>query len=168
MRPITQSVQLATEPRQTEASFMSIDHRGGIVKEVTLGRVVVMQKDGRTIYGRYEPDETVPAYRRQKITGLGHDITHVNVRCARRFYPLSGDMDVVETDNRMAFDAMARYLRDYRKAEKTQVSLLAEKDNLLTARKLIIGEKARDEGAATAVDVVISMPSMCGRRLNRF
>lgn len=167
MRVINTSFELATTPVESLDSFLSIDARAGIVKDVTLGRVVLMDTAGK-VYGRYEPEETVPAYRRLKLTGLGDDCAAVNIRSARRFFPLAGDNDVVETDNRMAFDAMARYLREYRKVEKTQASLLAEKDHLATARKMIVGGKTRDEGRATQVDVRVAMPQFQGRRLNRF
>lgn len=167
MRPVSETLTLGREPVATANDFRSIDPRAGIVKDVTLGRVVLMDAEGR-IYGLYEPDETVPSYRRQKITGLANDCAAVNVRSARRYFPLVGDLDVVETDNRMAFDAMARYLREFRRVDKTQQSMVAEKDALATARRMIIGNKAREEGRATRVDLQFAMPTYSGRGLNRF
>lgn len=162
-----ETLVLASEPVRTEFAFRSINHRGGILKDITAGRIRLMDADGNT-YGIYEPHETVPSYRRQKITGVGVDCSNVNVRSARRFVPLFGDDEVVETDNRMAFDAMARYLRNYRKVEKTRETLVSEKNDLATARQMIIGSKAREEGGATQVDVAIASPVFRGRTLNRF
>lgn len=167
MRPKKESLVLGIEPVGTSGDFRSIDPRGGIVKDVTIGRVVLMDARG-AMYGVYEPDETVPSYRRQKITGMDNDCGSVNVRSARRYFPLVGDHDVVETDNRMAFDAMARYLREFRRVEKTQQSMVAEKDALATARRMIIGNKAREEGRATRVDLQFAHPVFRGRGLNRF
>lgn len=167
--PRRESLVLGSEPVRTEFAFRAINHRGGILKDVTAGRIRLMDADANT-YGIYEPDETVPSYRRVKIGGVdsrGCDV--VNVRSARRYSALFGDDEVVETDNRMAFDAMARYLRKYRKVDKTGADLVSEKNDLATARKMIIGNKAREEGRATIVDAVIGMPSSIGGRgLNRF
>jgi hypothetical protein len=166
LRPHYAPVTLGIEPVQTTASWRSIDPRGGIVKDVTKGRVILMDSSGK-MYGRYDPDETVPSYRRVKINGLLGHCEAVNIRGARRYFPLLGDDDVVETDNRMAFDAMARYLREFRRLEKTQSSMLAEKDALATARKMIIGNKTREEGRATQVDVQFATPTFSGRSLTR-
>jgi len=166
-RPWEQEFALSTDPQKTNIALRVIEPRGGVIKDVTAGRVVLLDPAGN-MYGRYEPDEMVPAYRRLKISGLGDGCANVNIRSARQYFPLYGDDDVVETDNRMAFDAMARYLREYRRVEKTSASLIAEKDHLETARKLMMGQKTRDQGKAAQVDVKIATPAFRGRQLSRF
>jgi hypothetical protein len=167
LRPFEHEVQLSTEAQTLPIALRSIEPRGGVVKEQTKGRVLLLDRNGK-IYGQYAGDETVPAYRRQKISGIGMECGVVNIRSARQYFPLYGDDDVVESDNRMAFDAMARYLREYRRVEKTQGALLGEKNHLETARKMIIGSRKREVGRATTADVKIATPSFAGKRLSRF
>lgn len=163
--PLAHVMTLAREPQVTPF-FSSIDARGGVLKDLTAGRVFLVDAGGK-LYGRYEPDETVPAYRRIKITGLRDDCDVVNIRAARRYHPLYGDDDVVESDNATAFDAMARYLRLYRRADKDSASLTAEKDHLATAKALMTGERAREAGTATHGQVVVRTPVFRGKQLRR-
>lgn len=164
--PHSESISLSVEPQLTEEPFSLVDHRGGVVKDVTVGRVVMAEEDGRVL-GIYEPDETVPSYRRVKITGLMDDCDVVNVRCARRYFPLVGDNDVVETDNEPAFDAMARYLRLYRRSGKTTEEMKEEQLHLATARSHIMGDTARERGKATRAEVKIAVPHFGPTRLHR-
>lgn len=164
--PRVEQVVLAMGGVGTEWPFRSINNRGGIMKEVTKGRVLLTDESGRKL-GVYEPDETVPTYRRIKITGLSDDCSAVNIRAARRYYPLYDDFDVVETDNRMAFDSMARYLRLFRRSDKDGAALTSEKNYLLTAKAMILGEKAREKGKSTNTEVRIAVPHFYGKRLKR-
>jgi hypothetical protein len=165
-QPVTQEFQLSTVLQMTDWPMMSIDRMGGVIKDVTAGRVLLAAEDG-TLLAIYEPDETVPGYRRIKITGLQGGCEVVNIRCARRFFPLTDDDDVVETDNAPAWDSMARYLRLYEQAAKTRDTLTVEKDHYATAMKMMIGDKAREAGHATAASVVMVTPSFgAGGRLH--
>src|SRR4051812_3056477 len=66
--PLVHELRLSVKPQRTPM-FRRIDQRGGILKELTIGRVIIMDELGK-VYGQYEPDETVPSYRRIKLTGL--------------------------------------------------------------------------------------------------
>lgn len=163
---VEQAFVLSTAPQLSNEAFRFITPRGGVVKETTTGRVVVAEEDGRLL-GIYEPDETVPSYRRIKITGMPEECDVVNVRCARRYYPLIGENDVVETDNEPAWDAMARYLRSYRRSGKSGEELKEEQIYLATAKAHMLGDLARERGKATRSEVKFVTPTLGGRRLNR-
>lgn len=167
-QPVTEEFTLSMTVQESQWAMASIDRMGGVVKDVTAGRVIVAAEDG-TLLAIYEADETVPAFRRIKITGLGDDCEAVNIRAARRYFPLSADDDVVETDNEPAWDAMARYLRLYERADKTRDSMTVEKDHYATAMKMMTGDKSREVGRATQGTVSITTPTFGGgaRRLNR-
>lgn len=166
LRPFSQEFSLSTFPQETEMQLSAIQPAGGVVKDRTEGPVFLLDEDNRLI-SRYEPDETVPTYKRIKITGLPDDCQAVNIRAARRYFPLYNDDDVVESDNAAAFDAMARYLRLYEKSDKTREDLAGAALHLQTAVKLMMGDKARELGQATQASVTIQTPSFGGRRLNR-
>jgi hypothetical protein len=165
--PMSAEIVLSLEPVRTADAFKSIDGRGGIIKPVTTGRVILTDSKG-CVYGRYEPDETVPTYRRIRITGLPGDCSAVNIRASRRFYPLFGDDDVVENDNRPAFDAMARYLRLNRRTDKDSASMAAERDFLGKAKAMLTGEKSRETGKGTSGNLRMQTAVFRGHRLNRF
>lgn len=150
---------LTTQAQNSPDQFRSINQVGGVVKDATVGRVILADEDDRLL-SIYEADETMPAYRRIKITGLREGVHCVNIRAARKFYPLTDDDDVVETDNRMVFDSMARYLRLYRKADKTGDDLRAEKDHYATARGLMMGTVSREIGKSTRTELVIATPTI--------
>lgn len=169
--PYEYQFTLTTQPQDSPEAFRSIERRGGVLKDATLGRVVLSTEDDRLLC-IYEADETIPAYRRIKITGtdVGCPTSDqcINIRAARTYYPLSDDDDVVESDNRMVFDAMARYLRLNRKHDKSSDDLRAEKDHLATARGLMLGTISREQGTSTRADVRVSAPHLCSHsRLNR-
>lgn len=165
-QPLSVEVELSIERVRTLDVFRSINHRGGIVKDPTAGRVTVMDCSGR-VYGRYEPDETVPSYRRIKLNGLAEGCDVVNLRAARKYFPLVGDDDVAETDNQPAWDSMARYLREFRISDKTRDSITAEKNFLLTAKAMMMGDVAREMGGGTQAEVVIKTTKFGGRQLTR-
>lgn len=157
--PFQERCTLSISPKETSVALSSIDRQGGVIKDVTLGRVALSEANGR-ILGMYEPDETVASYRRVKISGLRAWCDHVNVRAARRYFPLVDDNDVVETDNAPAFDSMARYLRSYQNSSKTSEDLRIEKDHWTTARGHILGEKSRELGKSTRAEIKVVTPSM--------
>lgn len=165
-RPYSEEFRLAERPVRSSIGLKFINPQGGVIKEVTNGRVLLMDDDSR-IYGQYEPDETVPSYKRVKVVGLPSGCDVVNVRCARRYFPLHGPDDVVETDNRSALDSMARYLRIYTKSDKSREDLSIEKDHLATARAHLFGQLSREVGKATRQDVRIVTPPINFKRLRR-
>jgi hypothetical protein len=166
-RPYAWDVKLTMAVQLSPIEFKLINPQGGILKDRTVGRVIVQDDESRTL-GIYEPDETLPAYRRVKITGIPDGCSVINIRAARRYFPLYDNDDVVETDNAVAFDAMSRYLRLNRKSSKTQAELIVEKDYLATARALMIGEKSRDRGKGASATVAIATPNFGRHSLSRF
>lgn len=157
--PLTHEFTLTVNPQDSPEAFKSIERHGGVIKDVTLGRVVLADEDSNLL-STYEADETVPSYRRIKITGLPNGTRCVNIRAARQYYPLTDDDDIVETDIQAVFDSMARYLRLNRKADKSGDDLRSEKDHYATARGLMLGHISRDQGKATRTEVTIATPSM--------
>lgn len=167
--PFVHEFRLDTEPQETPDLVKSIDS-AGILKSPTVGRVVLADEEGRLL-GLYEPEQTVPTLKRIKITGLPSDCSAVNVRASRRYYPLVGDDDVVETDNEVALDSMARYLRLFRRSDKSAADIRTEKDFYATAMSMMLGEKKRDEGRGTRAEIRMATApfgGMSGRSLNRF
>lgn len=165
-RPSEQRLILGNGIVTTGVKMKSIDRRGGFQKPTTKGRVMLRAKGGKML-AMYEPDETMPAYRRVKITGINDECESVNIRGSRRYFPLFGDDDVVESDNIPAFDAMIRYLRIFRKANKAPQDLVVEKDYLSTAKMMMLGEKSREQGKSVQAEVMIASPRFGARRLNR-
>lgn len=166
-RPFADEFQLSTDLQETGIALRSINAAGGIIKDITKGRVVLLDEASRVL-GMYEPDETVPSMKRIKIVGLRSGCDTVNIRGSRQYFPLYGDDDVVESGNSAAFDAMGRYLRIYRKADKDGNDLKAEQAHMGTAFKLMAGDKAREVGKSTDASLVILTPPFGGApRLNR-
>ncbi len=71
--------------------------------------VSVRQTNGDRMLSEYAPNESVPAYRRVKFTGLcGKSV--VIVRASRKFTPLFNDHDIVEFANRDVIEDVARHI----------------------------------------------------------
>lgn len=166
-RPFSHEFTLSTEPQWSDIVLKSITPQGGVFKERTQGRVVLLDELSRVL-GIYDPDETDAAYRRIKITGIPDSCEVVNIRANRRYVPLYGDNDVVESDNMIAFDAMARYLRIYVRSDKTTEDLRQEAAHYALAQKMMKGEKSREVGKATQAAVTIRMPQIRNAGLTRF
>lgn len=165
-QPVTMDLVLSTDLQIAEWPLRSIDRSGGVIKDRTAGRVLLSAEDG-TLLAMYEPDETVPAYKRIKITGVPDNCGVVNIRASRRYFDLVGDDDVVETDNSVALDAMARYIRLYERAEKTRDTLTVEKDHYQTAFRAMMGDKAREVGKGTKAELAIHVPTFGGGRFSK-
>lgn len=164
--PFEETLTLGAEPVKTTLPLRSIAKPGGVVKEPTVGRVIIGEDDGR-ILSYYAPDETVPAYTRIKITGLPAGCQFVNIRAARRFVELFDDFDVVETGNQNVWEAMARYLRLSKKPVKDADELRSMASDLSLAQKLMLGDKSRQTGKSTQADVRIMTPQLSRRTLRR-
>ena len=166
-QPVVEEFKLSTDVQESQWEFAAIDQEAGIIKELTAGRVALVDDDGKLL-SIYEPDEEVPAYRRIKITGMDESCDVVNIRASRRYFKLYGDDEAVEIDSEVAFDAMARYLKLYQMSSKTSESLKQEKDYYATAFNMLTGAKSRERGKATQANVVIATPQFGGgRTLNR-
>lgn len=161
-RPYSQEIELAQSNTLTIEKLKSIEKIGGIVKDVTVGRVLLADEDGYNL-SLYEPDETVPAYRRIEVTGIATCPEQVNVRAARQYFPLYDDDDIVETDNQQAFKNMAAYLRKHFQVQKVPQDIAVENNYLATAKALMLGQKARDTGRGTITEVMVASPGMPAR-----
>lgn len=143
-----EQIALQTKAVLTERSASFIEHNGGVVLPTDLkGRVYLAEERGR-ILSVYTPDQHVPTYRRLKLTGVSCE-DQILVKAARKFVPLYDDMDVVETDNRNAFESAARhfYFIDNNEAG-TAFEQKAEYHGG-KAKAYLLGEKSRENGKQT-------------------
>lgn len=164
--PIHETLMLGPEPVLTSRDLASIRVPGGIAKSQTRGRVVIAEEDGRVLV-ILSPDEQVPAYTRIRISGTREGCPQVVIRGSRRFIALFDPSDVVETDNRNVWDAMARFLRLNRKGDRTSADMASEKDYLQQAQALMLGDKSRQTGKATQADIRFVTPSINMHALGR-
>lgn len=150
---------LKASPQFTTHELRSIAKGTGVTKARTAGSVLLADEDGRVL-SKYAPDETVPGYRRIKITGLNNCDRRVNIRGSRRFFPVYNETDVVETNNRMAFEELARFLRINDQQNKSGSDLQAAAGHMAQAMNALLGEKSRDTGKATNTSLnVIAVPN---------
>lgn len=95
-------------------SWSSIEGHASSIKSIILptqlrGGVSVRQQTGARLLSEYAPHESVPSYRRIKVTGIKCGCVVV-IRASRQFTPLYEDHDIVETANRDAIEDAARHL----------------------------------------------------------
>ncbi len=159
-------VCLSHKPQLTELPWLSIDRAGGVSKDVTKGRVLIAEDNGR-ILSIYAPDETCPAYKRVKITGLPSDCQHVLIRSARNYVEVFDDKDVVEHDNQRAWEAMARALRIDRKQDRSRDDIQSQAIYISQAKAMLLGDKSRAEGKSARTDLRISTPKLQNYSLGR-
>jgi hypothetical protein len=143
-----QEFELTNEYQATEMRVSELRKPMGIVKDVTVGMVVLADETGRVL-SRYAPDETIPAYKRLRINGISGHCIQVNVRASRRYFPLTDDNDIVESDNHLGFEQLTHYFRLNRKLNKGSNDLKSMALHLETALSLFAGEKAREIGKAS-------------------
>lgn len=171
-RNFTTELVLSEKPAFTELAVKGITGGNGFSKERTRGTVSLSTEEGRLL-SLYGPDETMPGYKRIKISGLGNSgypagcVSHVNIRGARRYFPIYRDEDPVETDNRTAFQEVARFLRINAKQSKDGNDLKAAAYHLTQARQALLGDKSREVGKSTRTDLRFTAPSIGPRRLGR-
>lgn len=158
----SQTFTLGTAYQLTELPAKALHEPASVTKETTVGTVVLAEESGR-ILSRYGPDETIPNYRRIKVTGVPDSCGTVNIRAARRYVPLSDDFDVVESDNAPAFEEMARYLRLNRKLAKDALDIQVMAAHFKQAKALLLGEKSRSLGNATQTRLTIVTPQFTPR-----
>lgn len=165
-REFRQPYRLTGEPMETESEIVSLERVGGVTKDLTLGRVVVQESGGRVL-SIYAPEETVPSYKRLKITGLPDSCQYVNIRAARLFARLFDDYDVVETDNSQVWAAMARAQRLASKAVKDGNEIRSIAADKLLAENLLRGDNTRQNGKHNRTEIRVPMPAFGNRRLRR-
>lgn len=166
---ITGTVRMTEFPLSLTGGLTELPVKGlapgaGFSKDRTEGAVLLAEDNGRLL-SLYAPDETVPTYRRIKLLGLRAGCDKVNIKSARKFFPLFRENDVVETDNRTAFEEMARFLRLNSKNEKDGNDLKAAGYHLGQARLALAGDKARQLGKSTQTEVQVVTPNFSRRAL---
>jgi hypothetical protein len=149
-----QVLKLSPEGALTEFPAIALAQGAGFSKSRTAGPVTLGTASGRhlSIYGM---DETVPSYRRVKITGLPRECSQVNIRGARKYFPVYRDTDVVETNNRVAFQEMARFIRINDKAAKIGDDIRTMTFHAGQAKVALGGEKSREVGKSVQSEVKI-------------
>lgn len=148
---------LTHEPQFTENAMRSIDRGRGFIKTRTVGRVILSDENSRVL-SAYEPDETVPGYRRIKITGMRDDCSQVNIRGNRRYFPVYAEGDLIETDNRTAFEEMARFLKINDKVNKDANDMRSAAAALAQAKEALKGDRSRELGKSTDGVVSVALP----------
>lgn len=171
--PFTEELVLEDRPVTSTHSVRGLVGGSGFSKVRTIGTVSLSTEEGRLL-SLYGPDETMPGYKRIKISGLGNSgypascVSHVNIRGARRYFPIFRDTDPVETDNRMAFEEMARFLRINAKQSKDRNDLQAATYHLTLAKQALLGDKSRELGKSTRSDLKFTAPRIGPRRLGSY
>lgn len=159
-----QSFVLTNVPQFTEYPMKSIAAGYGFTKDRTHGAVVLAEEGGRVL-SVYAPDETTPGYKRLKITGLQDSCAQVNIRAVRRYFPIFRETDVVETDNRTAFEEMGRFLRINRKTNKDVNDIRASAHHFNQAKGALLGDRSREIGKSTVSDLRVETASFAPPRL---
>lgn len=149
---------LTHEPQFTENAMRSIDLGRGFIKDRTKGRVILGDENSRVL-SAYEPDETVPGYRRIKITGMRDDCSQVNIRGNRRYFPVYDEGALIETDNRTAFEEMARFLKINDKVNKDANDMRSAAAAIQQAKEALKGDRSRELGKSTDAVVNVALPS---------
>lgn len=148
-------ITLSQDYNKTSRQVRRINPRGGVILPTDLvGAVYIAGSDGR-ILSEYDPHQTVPSYRRLKLTGVC-DGDQVLVRANRRFRPLYFDSDVIETDNRLAIEEAARYFRYNDSTRGDQSYEQKSATHAANAKFYLLGEKGRHRGHATISQIRLS------------
>lgn len=149
-----ESLPLQLNGALTEFPARGLAQGAGFSKKRTQGGVTLSTESGRML-SMYAPDETVPSYRRIKITGIPQFCAQVNIRGSRKFHPVYAETDVVETDNRVAFAEMARFIRINEKPSQNADDLRTMQAHAGQAKIALSGEKAREHGKSTRAELRI-------------
>ena len=158
-----ETYELSDASQATKTVWVSIRE---IVKDETDGSVVLAQENGRKL-SIFAPEETVPAYKRIKITGIPEGCQYVNIMAAREYMPLHDERDVVETGNLRVWELMARYLKLDRKDGRTREEILSAEKFKSDAKALLLGDASRQEGKSTRTDMKVLSPKFARYGLNR-
>lgn len=119
--------------------------QGGIVLPEIEGGVILAEGTGR-ILSEYQSHERVPTYKRIKITGV-EEGDQVNIVALARFTPRFFDHDVIETDNKLAWQEGAKYLK-FNDSESPELLQKAEM-HLVRCKQYLFGDRSRDIGKTT-------------------
>lgn len=151
----TETLPLQLNGVLTEFAARALAQGAGFSKIRTSGGVVLSTETGRTL-SLYAPDETVPSYRRIKLTGLPECCAQVNIRGARKYFPVFAESDVVETNNRVAFMEMTRFIRINEKVSKNSDDMKTMAQHAAGALMALRGEKSRELGKSVRAELNIA------------
>jgi hypothetical protein len=109
------------------------------------GAVTLMDND-RRVLSIYTPSESVPTYRRMKVSESCNDST-VLLQGNKRFQDIYFECDIVEVGNRLIIEAAGRY---FKYGENTTEKKEIERANYDLAKMgdLLRGDMQRQQGAA--------------------
>ena len=148
----------------TEHAIVALAKGSGFQKPRTEGSVVLAEENGRVL-SVYEPDETMPGYKRIKLTGLRNGCEQVNIRGLRRYHPVYREGDVIETNNRTAFEEMVRFLRLNGKRDKNSDDIKGAVYHMAQSKGALMGDKSRELGKSTQTEVNLRSASYGPHRL---
>jgi len=156
--------------KTTSSSAIGVPDRGIVLPSTLTGSVALVQADGAgeaRALSSYAPHETVPSYTRTKVTGVCEGDS-VLIRAARRFTPLYFDADVVETDNRLAWQNAALWLENNRSSNPESIS--KANYHAQACKDLLVGDKSREINKTTVrkVQHTTYRPRVSGLRSKRF
>lgn len=110
-----------------------------------VGGVTLAQEDGYEL-GIYAPSETVPAYRRYKVS-VGCDAEAVLLQCNRRMLPVHFDTDIVEVGDQLVIEAAGRYFK-YGENSTDSADIRRAEYDLARMKELLSGLMSRHRGNA--------------------
>ncbi len=141
--------------RQKRLVF-TLEHDGWAVSPVRVERIIsvslptervgglrLAQEDNREL-AVYAPNESVPVYRRHKVTA-SRCSTSLVLQGVKRFVPVWFDHDVVEVGNRLALDAAARHFR-YTQGGSDAKEIQTGEYWLTKLNGYLLGQSARQRG----------------------
>lgn len=131
-------------------SWATVDSKIREIRDISLpvgrkGSITLAQEDGYEL-SFYDPTETVPSYRRFKITSSSCPAI-VKVQCTRRFIDIYFDSDVVEIGDRLVLEAGARYFK-YKDSSTDAVQIKTAEYHRAGMEKELAGLVARHKGHA--------------------
>lgn len=109
------------------------------------GSVTVAQSDNYVL-SIYDPWETVPVYKRYKVSGYNCPST-VLVQGTKRYRPIYFDHDIVEVGNQLIIEAAGQFFK-FSNGTKDQSELKTAEYHLGKMKEYLAGEIARNRGNA--------------------
>lgn len=147
------SICLANHYVKTSRRVLMIKPRGGVIlPKGMVGSITVADETGQRILSSYSPFESVPSYRRIKINDVCCG-DQVLVKASRRFHPLFFDTDVIETDNRLAYEELAKFFRFNDSKSADGAFALKASNHAINGKNYLLGEKSRHRGKGTITQV---------------
>jgi hypothetical protein len=146
---VREDLKLSTDGVATTGWAKSIRRPGGIVLPTDLvGGVMVQDAATSAFLGHLAPSNTIPAFRRLKLTGTCEGEC-VQVRATRKYADVFYDWEVVETDNKLAIVEAYRYLKIMEVNSSDAQWLAKARVHIENATQYLAGDNYRSDGAST-------------------